>query len=88
MNASEVLWNTVVITVSQSDFDWSTILMIMEVAETACYFGASLSALIAQRIFRMQEKTFINKILLWYFAVDAIMGSLNTFLLFKLNRFV
>ena len=24
---------------------------------------------------------------LWYFAVDAIMGTLNTFLLFRLERF-
>ena len=71
-----------------SDLDCTTIFMIMEVAETACYFGASLSALIAQRIFRMYEKTFINKMFLWYFAVDAIMGTLNTFSLFRVQRFV
>ena len=60
---------------------------IMEVAETACYLGASLSALIAQRIVLMPDKTFINKMFLWYFAVDAIMGTLNTFLLFRVQRF-
>ena len=58
----------------------------MEVTETACYLGASLSALIAQRIVVMPDKTFINKMFLWYFAVDAIMGTLNTFLLFQVQR--
>ena len=59
----------------------------MEMVETACYLGASLSALMARRIYRMHEKTFINKMFLWYFAVDAIMGTLNTFLLFRVQRF-
>ena len=63
-------------------------LKIMEVAETACYLGASLSALMAHRIYRMHDKTFINKMFLFYFAVDAIMGTLNTFLLFRVQRFV
>ena len=35
----------------------------------------------------MPDKTFINKMFLWYFAVDAIMGTLNTFLLFRLQGF-
>ena len=65
----------------------SSDLAIMEVAETACYLGAALSALIAQRIVVMPDKTFINKMFLWYFAVDAIMGTLNTFLLFHVQRF-
>ena len=77
-----------VATVSQSNFDFTTSLMIMEVVETACYLGASLSASIAHRIYGMREKTFINKMFLWYFAVDAIMGTLNTFLLFRVQRFV
>ncbi len=59
----------------------------MQVAETACYLGASLSALIAHRIVVMPDKTFINKMFLWYFAVDAIMGTLITFLLFRVQRF-
>ena len=56
----------------------------MEVAEASCYLGASLSALIFHRILGMHEKTFINKIFLVYFVVDAIMGTVNTFLLFRL----
>ena len=55
----------------------------MEVAEVACYLGAALSALISLRILRMREKTFINKIFLLYFFVDAIMGTANAFLLFR-----
>ena len=57
----------------------------MEVTEAACYFDGSISALLAKRIFEMHEKTFINKIFLWHFTVDAIMGTLNTFLLFRLQ---
>ena len=55
----------------------------MDVAEAACYFGASMSALIAKRLYGMKEKTFINKMFLLYFTVDAIMGTLYTFLLFR-----
>ena len=57
----------------------------MEVTEAACYLGGSISALVAKIIFGMHEKTFINKIFLWYFTVDAVMGTLNTFLLFMLQ---
>ena len=57
----------------------------MEVAEASCYLGGVISALMAKRIFGMHEKTFINKIFLCYFTVDAIMGTLNTFLLFRLQ---
>ena len=76
--------------ISQSNLNTlvaSSDLEMMEVAETACYLGASLSALIAQRIVVMPDKTFINKMFLWYFAVDAIMGTLITFLLFRVQRF-
>ena len=55
----------------------------MEVAEAACYFGASMSVLIAKRLYGIKEKTFINKLFLVYFTVDAIMGTLYTFLLFR-----
>ena len=58
----------------------------LELAETACYLGASLSASIARRIYGMRDKTFINKMFLWYFVLDAIMGALNTYLLFGLKR--
>ena len=57
----------------------------MEVAEAACYLGGAISALMAKRIFGMHEKTFINKIFFWYFTVDAMMGTLNTYLLFRLQ---
>ena len=85
---SDGVLRKIVATVSQSDFDVTTSLMIIEVIETACYLGAALSASIARRIYGMREKTFINKMFLWYFAVDAIMGTLNTFLLFRVQRFV
>ena len=74
--------------VSQSDCDSRANLMIKEGAETACYIGAMLSALMAYRLFRMHDKTFINKMFLWYFTVDAIMGTLFTFLLFRVQGLV
>ena len=79
---------TTVAPVSQSVFDCTANLMIKEGAETACYIGAILSTLMAYRIFRMPDKTFINKMFLWYFTVDAIMGTLYTFLLFRVQGFV
>ena len=61
----------------------------MEVAKACCYLGASLSGLIAHKLNGMPDKSFLNKMFLFYFAVDCIMGTLNTFLLFnvKLKRF-
>ena len=84
--SNKMLSNTV--PVSQSDSDYTAKLMIKEGAETACYIGAMLSALMAYRINRMPDKTFINKMFFWYFTVDAIMGTLITFLLFRVQGFV
>ena len=63
--------------------------LVMEVAKACCYLGASLSGLIAHKLNGMPDKSFLNKMFLFYFAVDCIMGTLNTSLLFnvKLKRF-
>ena len=47
----------------------------MEVAEAACYLGGAISALMAKRMFRMHEKTFINKIFSCYFTVIELLSG-------------
>ena len=58
----------------------------MSLTELGCYCGAALSALIARRLLQMEQLTFINRILLLYFAIDAVMGLLETYFSFKLYR--
>ena len=55
-------------------------------AELGCYSGAVLSAVIAWRLFTMRSLTFINKMYLLYFTIDAAFGFLEAFYLFKLKR--
>ena len=47
--------------------------------EMSCHIGTALSALIARNIFRMDEKSFISHMFLFYFTVDSIMGSIENF---------
>ena len=58
----------------------------MSLTELGCYCGAALSALIARRLLLMDQLTFINRILLLYFTIDAVMGLLETYFSFKLYR--
>ena len=56
----------------------------MSLTELGCYCGVALSALIARRLLQMEQLTFINRILFLYFAIDAVMGLLETYFSFKL----
>ena len=56
----------------------------MSLTEFGCYCGVALSALIARRLLLMEQLTFINRILLLYFTIDAVMGVLETYFSFKL----
>ena len=56
----------------------------MSLTELGCYCGVALSALIARRLLLMEQLTFINRILLLYFTIDAVMGVLETYFSFKL----
>ena len=44
------------------------------ILEGCCHIGIALSCLIARNIYRMEEKSFISKMFLTYFAVDFVMG--------------
>ena len=54
--------------------------------EMLCYSGNILSGIIAFNIWRMQEKTHINKMFLAYFAIDCIIGLAEPYFLFKIKK--
>ena len=54
--------------------------------ETLCYLGNFLSGIIAGKIYRMQHKTRINKMFLFYFSIDCWIGSIEPYFLFKLYK--
>ena len=56
------------------------------ISEFLCYFGASLSMHLAWKLWRMESLTYFNKLCLLYFFLDSILGTLETYFLFKLYR--
>ena len=56
---------------------------IVKVSEGFCYLGLSLSALIALKLTKMEKLTFLNKMFVVYFLLDFLIGTLETYLLFK-----
>ena len=54
--------------------------------EMLCYSGNILSGIIAFNIWRMQEKTHINRLFLVYFAIDCLIGILEPYFLFKIEK--
>ena len=54
--------------------------------EMLCYSGNILSGIIAFKIWRMPEKTHMNKMFLAYFVIDCVIGLAEPFFLFKLKK--
>ena len=54
--------------------------------ELGCYVGVGLSAVIAWKLLRMENLTWTNKMFLLYMTLDVILGSVETYLFFKLYR--
>ena len=54
--------------------------------EMLCYTGNILSGIIAFNIWRMQEKTHFNRMFLVYFAIDCLIGILEPYFLFKIEK--
>ena len=50
------------------------------------YSGSLFSAVIAFKLFKMEHLNFINLMFLVYFAMDSLIGPLETFLLVKLVK--
>ena len=55
-------------------------------SEVGCYVGVGLSAVIAWKLLRMEILTWTNKMFLLYMTLDVILGSVETYLFFKLYR--
>ena len=55
-------------------------------SELGCYVGVGLSAVIAWKLLRMENLTWTNKMFLLYMTLDVILGSVETYLFFKLYR--
>ena len=53
-------------------------------AELGCHAGAFLSLVIATKLLRMENITFVNKMFLVYFSADFLFGNIETYFLFKL----
>ena len=60
--------------------------VLMLAMEILCFSGNILSGMIARNIYRMKQKTLINKMFLGYFSIDCVIGFINPFFLFKLYR--
>ena len=48
--------------------------------------GNVLSGIIAFNVWRIQEKSFINRMFFLYFAIDCVIGAADPYFLFKLFR--
>ena len=55
-------------------------------SELGCYVGVCLSAVIAWKLLRMEILTWTNKMFLLYMTLDVILGSVETYLFYKLYR--
>ena len=60
------------------------ILSMEQVTEVCCYTGTVLSAVIAWRLANMDSRSWIHNMLLLYFCLDAVCGTAETALLFRL----
>ena len=60
--------------------------LLTSVLEMLCMSGNVLSGIIAFNVWRIQEKTFINKMFFLYFAIDCVIGATDPYFLFKLIR--
>ena len=60
------------------------ILSMEQVTELCCYTGTVLSAVIAWRLANMDSRSWIHNMLLLYFCLDAVCGTAETALLFRL----
>ena len=56
------------------------------ILEMLCYSGNIMSGIIASKIWKIQEKTLINKMFLVYFTIDCSIGAIDPYFLFKLYK--
>ena len=54
--------------------------------EYICYIGPLVSFIMFLKMVRMRSELFLNKMLLFYFLLDGVLGSLEIHYLFKIER--
>ena len=59
---------------------------LVNIAEVLCFLGLTLSAQIAYRLGKIEKLTFFNKMFFLYFLLDFFIGSIESYLLFKVYR--
>ena len=55
-------------------------------SELGCYLGVLVSLIIVFNLMKMKKLSFINKMFLVFFMIDALLGSLEIYFLFNLNE--
>ena len=60
--------------------------LLIYVLEILCLSGNVLSGIVAFNVWRIEEKTYINKMFFVYFAIDCVIGATDPYFLFKLFR--
>ena len=58
----------------------------MNTSEFVCYFGSLTALVIAYKLFRIEYLTFPNKMMVFYYSLDSMLGLLEAYFAFKLLR--
>ena len=58
----------------------------MNTSEFVCYFGSLTALVIAYKLFRIEHLTFPNKMMVFFYSLDSMLGLLEAYFAFKLLR--
>ena len=58
----------------------------MNTSEIVCYFGSLTALVIAYKLFKIEHLTFPNKMMVFYYSLDSMLGLLEAYFAFKLLR--
>ena len=72
-------------------FEKSIVDIVTDLSECCCYIGCLVSLVIAKNLLWMGQNngsklTFVNKMLILFYSLDALTGLTETYFLFKLKR--
>ena len=58
----------------------------MYVSEAACYLGSITALVVVYKLCRMENPSFPNKMMVFYYSLDSILGIFEAYFAFKLLR--
>ena len=58
----------------------------MYISEFACYLGSITASVTVYKLCRMENLTFPNKMMVFYYSLDSMFGVLEAYFAFKLLR--